>query len=370
MPDSNLVSVLLPVFNGAAYLPQALESVLKQSWKNFELLVADDGSVDDSWQIIQKYAACDSRIVAWQNPARLGLFGNYNETIRRARGEFLKPFAQDDLLEPQCLEILMNALLSHQNVSLVSAARKIVDQHDKELEVIRIYSSPMVIPAQEVIAFQLIMLTNWIGEPSTVMFRQQYAGVGFDTNYYHFGDIEYWFRILEQGDYISLPDVVCSFRRHDTNETVRNHKQMYSLLDMLRLSLSYRAYLQDIETEEHFYLRLSELASLQLGHILSESAEMEKNMFSEFLQTQRDPLNQFGTFEVCGFRSLALAVLRGLASKAVELDYEKRCREIENERFRKEVLKMQNSIYWRLTNPLRRLKALIRSGSLENKTDG
>lgn len=364
MPDSNLVSVLLPVFNGASYLSEAIESVLKQSWKSFELLIADDGSEDGSWQIIEKYAAYDERIVIWQNQRRLGLFGNYNETIRRAKGEFLKPFAQDDLLEPQCLESLVEAFHTHPDVALISAARKIVGRQGEEIELIRHYPYSQVIHAREAIVFQLIMLTNWIGEPSTVMFRHNCADIGFDTNYYHFGDIEYWFRILKHGDYMSLPETLCSFRRHNTNETVRNHKQLYSLLDMLRLSLSYRSYLQDIETEEHFYLRLSELASVQLGYVFDEAVGMKEGIFEEFLRCRRDPLNEFGEFEAQGFRSLAVAALQGLAGKSAELDYEKRCRKIENERFREEVVKMQNSLYWRLTNPLRRLKALMldRSG--------
>src|SRR5438874_11358052 len=101
---SNLVSILLPVFNGERYLAQAIESVLAQTHTDFELLVVDDSSTDSSWQIIQKLAKTDDRIFAFKNQTNLGLFQNYNRCLDLSRGDFVKPFAQDDLLVSKALE--------------------------------------------------------------------------------------------------------------------------------------------------------------------------------------------------------------------------------------------------------------------------
>lgn len=77
------VSICLPVYNGAKYLRQAIESVLAQTYGDFELLVSDDGSSDDSVAIAQEYAAKDERVIAWTNERNLGLFENYNLCIER-----------------------------------------------------------------------------------------------------------------------------------------------------------------------------------------------------------------------------------------------------------------------------------------------
>ncbi len=99
-PIQPQVSVCLPVFNGERFLSAAIESTLAQSEPHFELLISDDASTDASWQIIQEYARSERRIKCWQNQSNLGLFKNYNVCMEQASGEYIKLFAQDDLLEP------------------------------------------------------------------------------------------------------------------------------------------------------------------------------------------------------------------------------------------------------------------------------
>src|SRR5438128_638658 len=107
------VSVLLPVYNGASYLPYAIESVLAQSYSDFELLISDDSSDDASPEIIDCYARLDRRISHWRNQSRLGLFANYNQCLKRASAKFIKPFAQDDVLDPAMLKETVGVLESH-----------------------------------------------------------------------------------------------------------------------------------------------------------------------------------------------------------------------------------------------------------------
>jgi len=84
------VSVLIPVFNGGTNLAECLDSVLAQDFRDVEILVADDGSSDDSMAIVATYAARDSRLRHWTNPQRLGLTANSNACLRAARGEYIK----------------------------------------------------------------------------------------------------------------------------------------------------------------------------------------------------------------------------------------------------------------------------------------
>ncbi|MBY0550353.1 MAG: glycosyltransferase [Candidatus Obscuribacterales bacterium] len=354
MSEKPLISVCLPVYNGAKYLDAAVRSVLKQTHGEFELLISDDQSVDDSAEICRGYAEQDSRVRFWINDRRLGLFGNYNHTIQSARGTFIKTFAQDDLLEPRSLEVLSAVLLENPEVSLVSSARQVIDANGACTYVRRPFPHSMQVPSREVITFNLINLNNWIGEPSTVMFRQRDAGFGFDSAFYHYGDIEYWFRLLERGNYYFVDEVLCSFRRHPESQTDKNHKELLFALDILRLSLSYRRYLADIEPEELFRRRISETVALHLGHIGDRlSQDPVTNYETDFLK------HTDGSGDAAartGFRVLAAYALTSVTELLSELDHEKRCRIDENERFATEVEKMRNSLYWKLTGPLRAVR--------------
>lgn len=352
MSSHALVSICLPVFNGEKFLSAAIETVLAQSHANFELLVSDDGSTDESVSIAERYAAQDSRIKFWKNEQRLGLFGNYNETIRRAKGDFIKTYAQDDLLEPKALETMLLPFLNIEKIALISSARTIIDREGNELQKIKPFPKSLRIPAREVMTFNLIGLNNWVGEPSTVMFKREYAGTGFDTNFYHYGDIEYWFRILEQGDYYFIEDTLCSFRRHSESQTNKNHKELYYALDILRLSLKYRWLLKDIESEALFRRRISEAVALQMQHISdSLGHEVCLDYEQDFCENKSNE---------AGFRLFSSYALSGLTGLIAELDHEKRCRFDEHELFRREVEKMQNSLYWKLTSPLRVIRDAVK----------
>src|SRR5271168_1666221 len=182
-------SILLPVFNGASFLKSAIESALAQTFDDFELIIADDLSSDDSFQLIERFAKQDRRIVAWQNEKNLGLFANYNACLKRARAELIKPFAQDDLFEPTILAEFDAIFSEHPSVALTSCARRLVDQTGFETKVLKSFKQDTLQNHQEALRDNLITLVNLIGEPSTVAFRAAFAGDGFDHHYHHLGDI-------------------------------------------------------------------------------------------------------------------------------------------------------------------------------------
>lgn len=110
---SPLVSVCLPVYNGAHYLGQAIDSVLAQTYENFELIVNHDCSCDSSRHLLAEYARRDKRIKLSQNKQNLGLFSNYNACLLEANGQIIKPFAQDDLLDTTMIETIVAAFDRH-----------------------------------------------------------------------------------------------------------------------------------------------------------------------------------------------------------------------------------------------------------------
>lgn len=104
------VSIGLPVFNGASYLAEAIDSILSQSFENLELLIQDNASTDETASICHAYAERDARIKYVRNSMNVGAAENYNLTFRRGRGEYFKWAAHDDICAPsfvgRCVEIL------------------------------------------------------------------------------------------------------------------------------------------------------------------------------------------------------------------------------------------------------------------------
>ena len=107
-----LVSIGMPVFNAEKYLGDALDSLLQQSFRDFELIISDNASTDRTRQICEKYAASDSRVTYFRLPENLGAIRNFNRVFELSRGKYFKWASHDDtcattFLE-QCVEVLEN----------------------------------------------------------------------------------------------------------------------------------------------------------------------------------------------------------------------------------------------------------------------
>lgn len=122
------VSVGLPVFNGESYIEEALDSILAQTYTNFELIISDNASTDRTPEMCRDYAAKDSRIRYFRNPENLGGVPNYNRTFELSSGEYFKWAAHDDVLAPTFLEECVQVLDGSPDVVLVHPQTKIIDQ--------------------------------------------------------------------------------------------------------------------------------------------------------------------------------------------------------------------------------------------------
>jgi len=104
-----MVSVLITVYNREKYVATAIESVLAQTYRNFELIITDDCSRDPSLQIAQRYQA-DRRVKVYRNERNLGDYANRNRAASLAKGKYLKYVDADDLIYPHCLETMVHAM--------------------------------------------------------------------------------------------------------------------------------------------------------------------------------------------------------------------------------------------------------------------
>jgi len=127
------VSVLMPVYNGEAFLREAIESILNQTFSNFEFLIINDGSTDQTEHIINSYH--DPRIVVIENPQNLGLTKSSNIGVQRARGEYVMRMDADDISLPVRIEKMVNYLDKNKEVGLIGSSYVEIDDNGKELMV-------------------------------------------------------------------------------------------------------------------------------------------------------------------------------------------------------------------------------------------
>lgn len=256
-----VVSVCIPAFRGASHIAAAIESVLEQSHTDFELLIIDDNSSDETVAIVRRYP--DPRIRLLQNPDNLGPQENWNRCLDEARGTYVKLLPQDDLLAFDCLEqqvaILDRDIL--QRIALVFCSRTIVDHTGRQITT-RSYSgaSTGIIAATRLVRHCLRRGTNLIGEPGSVMFRRQLArSVGrFDASIPYVLDLDYWFRLLLEGDAYYIAEDLASFRVSSTS---------WSVAIGARQRIDFRRFIKKITENKAFSARYIDVIS---GNIMAD----------------------------------------------------------------------------------------------------
>lgn len=133
-PHTPLVSIGLPIYNGAKFVRQAFDSILAQTFVDFELIVSDNASTDDTYQICEEYAAKDGRIRLFRNELNMGATFNYNRVFELARGKYFRHAAHDDLLAPTNIERCVEVLEANPNVVLCYPRMQRIDEHGTPID--------------------------------------------------------------------------------------------------------------------------------------------------------------------------------------------------------------------------------------------
>lgn len=230
------ISVLIPCFRQARFLPEALDSVLHQDFHDLEVIASDDASPDYTYSVLQDYAARDPRIRIFQQPSNLGMVANWNFCLRQARGEAVKLMGGDDRLDrTDCLSRQWQSLQSPR-VALVACARKVIDESSSELEALvnlpsGVFSQDKIIPKM------LVYQDNLIGEPVCCLFRRKDATRGFHPDYLQNTDIEMWFHLLRFGGLVYDDEPLVDFRKHPSQATTKNTESGLALEEHQSLML-------------------------------------------------------------------------------------------------------------------------------------
>jgi glycosyltransferase involved in cell wall biosynthesis len=259
IPDHNLplVSICIPTYNGAEYLSETLESIFAQSYQNFEIIISDDNSQDETIKIAQQYQKKSPVNFTIFEHEQYGIGRNWNFAIVKSRGKYIKFIFQDDLMLPKCVEEMVKLAEKDDHIGLVFSSREVFLAHgaEKDQGCIQVHQH-----GQDVHTFWsnlqqiqwgtellsdpqfFISPLNKIGEPSNVLIKKSvFDGIGlFDEELHQTLDMDMWFRIMCNYKIGFCEPRLVRFRVHP-NQASRKNLGLKNALDnqMLRAKMLY-----------------------------------------------------------------------------------------------------------------------------------
>ena len=223
-----LISTVIPAYNQGHFLVEAIESVLNQTWTNLEVVVVNDGSTDNTIDILKKMAGKDQRI-RWFDQKNQGFAVAMNRAIEESHGEYIAHLDSDDVMEPDKIELQMEALRKDSEVDLVHTAVRIIDTDGHSLMVYRGKDvEPKVFLAQ-------MFYRSIMGNPTTIMGRKEcWVKVPFLEKYKRSVDYERVLRLAERYKFKYLDLPLTKWRRHEENLTNDLEPYRKEQLEILR----------------------------------------------------------------------------------------------------------------------------------------
>lgn len=210
------VSICIPAYNSERYVAECIDSVLAQSFSDFEVILSDNASTDRTWDIMESYT--DPRIRRFRQAANIGFHENFNFTIAEARGQLIHPFCADDVMLPHLLNDQVALLNRYHLASLGSCEAIVTDEQLRStnmLGCLKWYHT-----RKEILCHLQNPFYNPVGGPSNFLFRSRHREFAtFESRYMYLSDLHLALKLLRCGDYVALPEPGYLYRRHATTVT-------------------------------------------------------------------------------------------------------------------------------------------------------
>jgi glycosyltransferase involved in cell wall biosynthesis len=217
--ETPLISVIMPVYNGGPFLQSAIQSILDQTYQNFELLIIDDCSKDNSPEVVRSFK--DPRIHFVQNTKNLGLAGNRNKALGLAKGEFIAIMDNDDLSHPRRLELQLEAFLQDPTLSLCGSWAEVINDDNEVLAQWKFPTDSLALKAQFYIQFPVVH--------TSAMMRFAHLKelpYFYDLKLEWAEDYDLLFRMTHNHNIRMIPENLVQYRVHQHNNSA-DHKLTY-----------------------------------------------------------------------------------------------------------------------------------------------
>jgi glycosyltransferase involved in cell wall biosynthesis len=226
-PSVPQISVVMPVYNCQRYLAEAMESVLAQTLGDFELIVVDDGSTDDSKKIVERYAAKDGRIQLISRP-NTGIVGALNDGLGAARAPYLARMDGDDIALSQRFEKQFQYMESHPDCCLVGSRVILIDADGDPIREWVYEETHEAIDSAHLIG-------GWPVVHPTVMMRTQMVRDlgGYREEFKWLEDLDLFLRLAEHGRLANLPEPLLKYRKHQGSVCHLKQEEQYRVRQLL-----------------------------------------------------------------------------------------------------------------------------------------
>lgn len=264
-----LVSIVLPVYNGEQFLRKSIDSVIAQTFQNWELLILDDCSTDSSPDIAKEYAQKDSRILYFRNEHNLRLPGNLNKGFSLAKGDYLTWTSDDNMYRPTAIEKMVCALQENPDAHLAFASCQIIDENDSLAEFIMVneLSKKRIVGIDSVGACFLYT-------------RKAYETVGdYDTEYILVEDFDYWQRIFHHFGAVTIEEILYDYRYH-SGALTSTMKQEVHAKTLEQVLLKNRSGFGKLDLQEMYYYYSGLYASREKQHMGSNPYKSKYKLYS------------------------------------------------------------------------------------------
>ena len=216
------VSICIPTYNRAASLAKTIRAMLDQTFSDWEMIVCDDASVDDTQAVVRSFK--DDRIRYLHNQENVGLYANWNRCLKESRGEYVSIYHDHDTYLPTIVEKSVALLEKYPSASFVHTASLVIDKQDNAIDV-DVRSFEEITPGAEIRRQLVNSFSSPVLAASAMVRKVVYQQVGFFDYYNEYGlgcDREMWFRLAEIGDvaYVNTPEVFVRVRQKSQDTSV------------------------------------------------------------------------------------------------------------------------------------------------------
>ncbi len=294
------ITVVIPTYNKANYISQTIDSVLNQTVTDFEIIIVDDFSSDNTEEIVKPYLA--ENIKYYKHNTNWGPGATFNDGIEKARAEFVTLIASDDILLPEHLDLVLKEFKSNKEVEAVFCKLKVIDENNKYID--QIQSAPYT-DKYKLLNHQFY-IGNYIPAPGASFKKSLFNKIeGFNPNLILMHDYDLNVRILINSEFRILSEATVLYRRFSNNKNLSGNNNWYRIChkfennivldnylklsynDMIQVFPEFKKYTEDeiilrfiIETFKHEDKRLSSWAGQKLLEYLNNDAIFfKKNKF-------------------------------------------------------------------------------------------
>lgn len=274
-----IISVIMPVYNSENYIRETIESILDQSYKDFELLILNDNSSDNSLKIIKQYQEKDSRIIVINKEKNVGPANLRNEGFRLSKGGFIALMDADDIALPTRFEKQVAVLEKNPEIGVCGtwftffgAKKNKVIRHSENHDAIKIS----------------FLHSCGIGNPTVMLRKEMLFGLEFDNDFVPVEDYDLWSRLLEKTKFHNIQESLLNYRQHENNISKTKIENVNRSIKLVKINLLKQFGVEKTDRKIEFYINAISLHKGLLPSDIVNTIEV-----SRFLIAQNKVLGNF-----------------------------------------------------------------------------